>query len=186
MSYLDTLLERNQKFATDHSSTGAVSPKLPQAMPTVKAIVIGCADMRVEPAEVLGLQLGEAVVIRNIGGRVTPGLLQQLGLLGRIGQVAGEAPGGGGEFHLIVLQHSDCGITRLVNDPAMLAPYFGISESDVKAKSILDPHAAVSMDVAALRGVSALPADWLLSGLVYNVTTGLAEVVAPPAPIRQA
>ena len=66
-------------------------PSLPRAMPDVKAIIIGCADMRVDPAHVLGIKPGEAVVIRNIGGRITPGLLEELGMLGRIGQVAGEA-----------------------------------------------------------------------------------------------
>jgi len=45
--------------------------------------------MRVDPAHVLGIKPGEAVVMRNIGGRITPGLLEQLGLLGRIGEVAG-------------------------------------------------------------------------------------------------
>jgi hypothetical protein len=78
-------------------------------------------SMRVDPAHVLGIKPGEAVVMRNIGGRITPGLLEQLGLLGRIGEVAGAIPGGGGEFNLIVLQHTDCGITRLVDDPAMLS-----------------------------------------------------------------
>jgi hypothetical protein len=36
--------------------------------------------------------------MRNVGGRITPGLLEQLGRLGRIGEVAGEIPGGGGSF----------------------------------------------------------------------------------------
>jgi carbonic anhydrase len=49
--------------------------------------------------------------MRKIGGRITLGLLLQVGLLGRIGEVAGEIPGGGGEFHFIVLQHTDCGIS---------------------------------------------------------------------------
>ena len=47
-------------------------------------------------------------------------------MLGRVGQVTGKVPGGGGEFHLIVLHHTDCGITRLAGDPAMLAHYFQI------------------------------------------------------------
>ena len=55
----------------------------------LESAMIGCADMRVDPANVFGLQPGEAVVMRNIGGRVTPGLLEQMSLLGRIGQVAG-------------------------------------------------------------------------------------------------
>ena len=81
-------------------------PSLPQSLQTLKAVVIGCADMRVVPGQVLGIEPGEAVVLRNIGGRVTPGLLEEFGLLGRIGEVAVTTPGGGGEFHLIVLHHT--------------------------------------------------------------------------------
>jgi carbonic anhydrase len=155
-------------------------------MPKVRAIIIGCADMRVDPAHVLGTKPGEAVVLRNIGGRITPALLEQLGLLGRIGQVAGEIPGGGGEFHIIVLHHTDCGITRLVGDPAMLTHYFQIQEGELRKKAVTDPRAAVAVDVAALRAVPALPAAWLVSGLVYDVATGLVEIIVPPAPIRTA
>src|SRR6202046_2751185 len=109
MNSLDSMLERNKDFAAQQSAAGTLMPSLPKAMPNLKAIIIGCADMRVDPAHVLGIKPGEAVVIRNIGGRITPGLLEELGLLGRIGQVSGEAPGGGREFHLIILQHIDCG-----------------------------------------------------------------------------
>jgi carbonic anhydrase len=156
-------------------------PSLPCALPNVKAVIIGCADMRVDPARVLGIKPGEAVVIRNIGGRITPDLLEQLGLLGRIGQVAGEIPGGGGEFHLIVLQHTDCGITRLVCDPGLLTSYFQIKEGELGDKSVSDPREATAVDVAALRAVPALPANWLISGLVYDVATGLVNVVVPPS-----
>jgi carbonic anhydrase len=185
MSHLDDMLARNKNFAMEQAHAGTLPPSLPEALPDVKALVIGCADMRVDPAYILGLHPGEAVVVRNIGGRITPGLLEQLGLLGRIGQVAGEAPGGGGEFHLIVLQHTDCGITRLVGDPDLLTHYFQISEADLRAKAIKDPRAAVAVDVAILRTVLGLPGDWVLSGLVYDVATGLVEVVVPPAPIRK-
>jgi len=140
--------------------------------------------MRVDPADLFEIKPGEAVVIRNIGGRVTPGLLEELGMLGRIGQMAGESPGGGGEFHIIVLQHTDCGITRLADDPALLTDYFQVPEGELTAKSVLNPRAAVAGDVAALKAVPALPAAWLISGLVYDVKTGLVEIVVPPAPIR--
>ena len=173
MNNLDSMLERNKIFAAKQSAAGALMPSLPKALPNVNAIIIGCADMRVDPADVLGLKPGEAVVMRNIGGRITPELLQQLGLLGRIGQVAGEIPGGGGEFHLVVLQHTDCGITRLAGDPAMLADYFHVEEGELKAKTVTDPRGAVAGDVASLRAIPALPGDWLVSGLVYDVATGL-------------
>jgi carbonic anhydrase len=148
----------------------------------VKEIIIGCADMRVDPADVLWIRPGEAVVIRNIGGRITPGLLEQLGLLGRIGEVAGKIPGGGGEFHIIVLHHTDCGITRLVGDPALLMHYFQIQEGELKTKAVKDPRPAVTGDVASLRAIPALPGRWLISGLVYDVATGLVEINVPPAP----
>ena len=186
MNSLDSMLERNKDFAAQQSAEGALMPSLPRALPNVKAIIIGCADMRVDPAHVLGIQPGEAVVMRNIGGRITPGLLEQLRLLGRIGEIAGEIPGGGGEFHIIVLHHTDCGITRLVGDPAMLVHYFQIQEGELKKEVVTDPRAAVTVDVASLRAIPALPAEWLISGLVYDVATGLVEVVVPPATIRTA
>jgi carbonic anhydrase len=179
MSNLDLMLKRNEESASP-------MPSLPQSLQTLKAVIIGCADMRVDPAYVLGIEPGEAVVLRNIGGRVTPGLLEEFALLGRIGQVAETIPGGGREFHLIVLHHTDCGSTRLVGDPAMLAHYFQIPEREVAAKSVPDPRKSVAVDVAALRAVPALPGEWDISGLVYDVGTGLVEVVVPAAPIRAA
>ena len=182
MNTLEMLLARNKDIATEDFATGKLQPSLPDALPLVKAIVISCADMRVDPAHVLGLQPGEAVVMRNIGGRVTPGLLAQLGMLGQIGQVAGKIPGGGREFNVIVLQHTDCGITRLAGEPAMLGQYFQLDPSELDLEALCDPRAAVAVDVAVLRRVPGLPGDWLLSGLVYNVQTGIVEVVVPAQP----
>ena len=191
MNNLERMLQRNKEFAAEQSAAGTLMPWLPRAMPNVKAVIIGCADMRVDPAQLFGLEPGEAVVLRNIGGRITPGLLEELGMLGRIGEVAGEVPGGGGEFHLIVLQHTDCGITRLAGETAMLAHYFHIEEGQMqkgalKAKAVTDPRAAVAADVAALRAIPALPGAWIISGLVYDVATGLVEIVVAPAAIRAA
>jgi carbonic anhydrase len=182
MTTLDSMLKRNKDFAAGQS---AAREPMPRALPNVKAIIIGCADMRVDPAHVLGIQPGEAVVLRNIGGRITPGLLEQVGMLGRIGEVVGAKPNGGGELHLIVLQHTNCGITYLAGETAMLAHFFQTPEPELKAKAVADPRAAVAADVAFLRTIPALPGEWLVSGLVYDVETGLVDVVVPPAQIRQ-
>jgi carbonic anhydrase len=183
MNYIDTLLARNEDFARAQAAAGTLMPSLPEQLPHVKAVIIGCADMRVDPAQLLGLEPGEAVVMRNIGGRVTPGLLQQLGLLGRIGEVA-EAIPGGGEFHIIVLHHTDCGITRLTGNPDMLAGYFQVPVAELVEKAVTDPEAAVATDVAVLRAVPALPPQWLISGQVYDVATGSLRVIIPAAPLR--
>ena len=63
MGTLDSLLERNKDFAARQSATGTRMPSLPRALPNVRAIIIGCADMRVDPAHVLGIKPGEAVVM---------------------------------------------------------------------------------------------------------------------------
>jgi carbonic anhydrase len=184
MTTFDTLMQRNKDFAAQQSAANLLMPSLPDALPHVKALIIGCADMRVDPAHVLGIKPGEAVVMSNIGGRITPRTLQMIGLLGRISQVAKAKPGGGGEFHLIVLHHTDCGITRLAGDPDMLTGYFEISKEELAAKAVTDPQAAVAADVAMLRTIPTLPGEWLVSGLVYNVATGLIDIVVPPAPLR--
>ena len=176
MTTLDTLVKRNQDFASHQ-----FQKDLP-LMPTLRAMIIGCVDPRVDPAHLLGLGLGEAVVIRNVGGRITPGTLQTIGILGKIAQSEGGNPAG--SFHLIVLQHTQCGIARLEGNPDLLASYFGIGQEGLKAKEVTDPHAAVAVDVAALKANPTLPGSWLVSGLVYDVTTGVVEVVVPPAPLR--
>ena len=83
----DELVRRNAAFA----ATGAFAG-LP--FPTSDTLqVLGCVDSRVDPSDVLGLKLGEGVVMRNIGGRITPATLRSWALLGRLGQ--GQPPGAG-------------------------------------------------------------------------------------------
>ncbi len=174
MTTLDTLIERNQDFAAHHFLKDL------SMMPRLRTMIIGCVDPRVDPAHVLGLGLGEAIVIRNVGGRVTPATLETLGMLGGIAQREGGPPTG---FHLVVLHHTQCGIAHLEGHPDLLASYFGIGKESLLAKAITDPRAAVAVDVAALKAIPALPANWLVSGLVYDVATGQVEVVVPPAPL---
>jgi carbonic anhydrase len=176
MTTLDTLTERNHDFAAHQFAAG-----LP-LMPTLRTLIISCADPRVDPAHVLGLEPGEAIVLRNAGGRVTPATLQMIALLGAIARAEGLNPGSG--FTLIVLHHTDCGLTRLAGKPDLLAGYFGVSPADMEAKAVTDPRAAVASDVAVLKATTGLPGNWLVAGLVYDVTTGLVEVVVAPELLR--
>ena len=173
---IDTLIARNDDFAAQRFQGGL------SLLPSLKAIVVGCADPRVDPALVLGLDLGEAAIIRNIGGRITPATLQTMAMLGLIPQVEGVTISGG--FHLIVLHHTDCGITRLVGFPDLLAQHFGVARDDLGAKAVTDPYAAVKVDVAALQANPNLRGDFIVSGLVYDVATGRVEIVVAPTPLR--
>src|SRR5436309_4614346 len=153
-------------------------------MPALRTMVIGCVDPRVDPAQVLGLTDGDALVIRNIGGRWTPGALQTMATLRAIAEAEGGAPGAG--WNLVVLQHTDCGITRLGSRPDLVAGTFGIDATDLPAKAVGDPRAAVAVDVAEIKSNPFLPADFIVSGLVYDVRTGLIETVVAPSRLGDA
>ena len=184
MTFVDELIARNAEFSRKTDAAGRLMPQLKAAVATTRAIIICCGDMRVDPADVLGLVLGESLLLRNIGGRVTPGVQSELQMLGKISAALGQAPGGTAEFNLIVLQHTDCGILRLQESPSTLAGFFQFEEAALAAKTVGDPRAAVVGDIAVLRSMQKLPSTWVVSGLVYDVTTGLIEVVVPAAPLR--
>lgn len=177
MSTLDLLTKRNASFAANDFPAGL------RMMPRLRAMIIGCADPRVDPAQVLGLDLGDAAIIRNVGGRVTPGTLQNMALLRMLAPQEGPEPGG--EWTLIVLHHTDCGITRLVNRPEPLAAYLGVPAEALDVGNVTDPRASVASDVAALRRVPGIPAEWLVTGLVYDVETGLVDEVVPLSRLRE-
>lgn len=177
MDTIKTLNERHKRFVAHRFAPGLAM------MPKLKTMIIGCADPRVDPAEVLGLELGDAAVIRNIGGRITPATLQTMAML-RL--VAAADPGGppGPGWNLIVLHHTDCGINRLTEHPDLLAEHFGIGKGELGSKHIADPWASVATDVAALKANPFLPAQLIVSGLVYDVATGHIEQVVGPELLR--
>jgi carbonic anhydrase len=169
----DELVRRNADFAAAGAFAGLPFP----SNQTLR--VIGCVDSRVDPSHILDLKLGDAVVMRNIGGRVTPAVLRSWALLAKLGQARPSGQPGGSPPHLVVLHHTDCGIKTLADYPELLAEYFEIPVEELDAKAVRDPHAAVRIDVDIVRRT--LPAELVVSGLVYDVDTGLVEVVVPPA-----
>ncbi len=176
MTLIDDVLQRNEIFARER-----FSPKL-KIIPSTKTMIIGCVDPRVDPAPILGLEPGDAAVIRNVGGRVTPDTLETLEMLGLVAKAGGGALGAG--WNLIVLHHTDCGITRLTSAPELLASYFGVAPAALDALAITDPYASVAIDVAALKANPGIPGGFLVTGLVYDVATGRMETVVPTALLR--
>ena len=77
----------------------------------------------------------------------------------------------------MILHHTDCGITRLADYPDQLAAFFEIQADELESKAIADPYAAVRVDTAIAR--QALPPGRLVSGLVYDVATGLIQITDP-------
>jgi carbonic anhydrase len=168
MTVTDEVVARNTRFAAERFTPLSLVPSL-------RAVVITCADHRVDPAHVLGLGLGEAAIVRNAWGRITPAAMQTVAMMAAV--VAQEGESGG--FELIVLHHTDCGVARLAAHEDLLAGYFGIAVDELPAKHVTDPRAAVAADVEQLRSNPALPDDLIISGLVYDVVSGSVEIAVP-------
>jgi carbonic anhydrase len=145
-------------------------------------MIIGCVDPRVDPTHVLGLKQGEAAVIRNVGGRITPATLRTMVMLGKVGQ-AHQGSRHAGDWNLVILHHTDCGMTDLAPFPDLLAEYFEIPADELKAKAVSDPIASVHVDVEVIQQ-QVRGGAFLVSGLVYDVSTGLVETVVAPTPLR--
>jgi len=177
MDFLETLLQRNAEFAENDFSADL------KIIPSRKTMILGCVDPRVDPMDVLKLAPGEAAIIRNVGGRVNPSLLETMAILRTVSQVGGNEVGEG--WNLIVLHHTQCGISGCYHHaPQLLAKHMGVEEHELAALEIDDPYQSVQVDVAALKANPKLPGGFMVSGLVYDVATGRIDTVVPPALLR--
>jgi carbonic anhydrase len=162
------LLERNEQFARTYTPV-ALGP------PAAQLLVVTCLDHRVDPAIVLGLQLGDAPVIRNAGGRVTPAVIDDIAYLAYLaeqlfgGQVAADRL-----FEVAVVHHTQCG-TGFLADPGFrqqAAEATGISAATLEASAVADPQTTVKADVERLLTSPLLSPKVSVSGHVYDLTTG--------------
>src|ERR1700735_852202 len=165
---IETALGRNRAFAAAGGHQGAV------VFPNLRLFVITCLDPRVDPAHFLGLGLGDAMVIRNVGGRVTPEVINDVAF---IGQLAENVLPDGPLFEVAVIHHTQCGSGVLADDSfrRSYAERIGADQSTLREHAVLDPAATVTRDVERLRSARAISARVTVSGHVYDVVTGLVE-----------
>jgi len=169
---IDPALERNRAFAAAGGHEGAV------VFPNLRLFVITCLDPRVDPAHFLGLGLGDAMVVRNVGGRVTREVINDVAYIGQITEsVVPEGP----LFEVAVIHHTQCGSAALADDAfrRRYAERIGVEESTLREHAVLDPSATVARDVGRLRSAPAISPRVIVSGHVYDVLTGLVETVMP-------
>ena len=140
--------------------------------------MITCLDPRTDPAHFLGLHLSDAMVVRNVGGRVTPEVINDIAFIGQITEtVLPDGP----LFEVAVIHHTQCGTGALADDTfrRRYAERIGADETSLREHAVLDPAATVSRDVERLRSARAISPRITVSGHVYDVVTGLVETVLP-------
>src|SRR5256885_6511500 len=99
MTQLSRLLAANKGYA-------AARAKIADARPSRHLAVVTCMDARIDVFAVLGLHLGEALVIRNAGGRVTDDVLRSLALSCHVL----------GVDTVVVMQHTKCGLAGVTDE----------------------------------------------------------------------
>ncbi|HEX4218383.1 MAG TPA: carbonic anhydrase [Acidimicrobiales bacterium] len=133
--------------------------------------LVTCIDSRIEPLTMLGLRPGEAKILRNAGGRVTPDVLRSLVL----------ATTFLGVTHVAVMHHTDCALAR--GGEAEIAS--GLSEKQAahaKGWDFLtmdDPDTALADDVHVVRTCEVLPDGVRVEGWRYDVRTGVVDRIIP-------
>ncbi len=169
---IDPALERNRAFAGADGHQGAVM------FPKLRLFVITCLDPRVDPAHFLGLGLSDAIVVRNVGGRATPEVINDIAF---ISQLAEGAIPDGPLFEVAVIHHTQCGAAALADDAfrRRYAERIGTDESTLREQAVLDPVATVKTDVERIRSAPPISSRVTVSGHVYDVATGLVRTVIP-------
>ena len=172
MSTTPELLTRNQKFASDFAA--ADMPILPK----LRTVIVTCVDARVDPAHVLGLELGDAVVMRNNGGRVTREVIEEIATLAfMVAKIDGDTPG---SFEVVLMQHTQCGAERFA-DPAFQSAIKGHLGIDVSEVAITNHEKDLKRDIQRLRDAEEIPRYVVVSGFIYDVHDGLVRQIVAPA-----
>lgn len=174
MSETTTLLDRNRTFAgTFEAGNLPIVPKM-------RTVVLACADARVDPVHIFGLELGDAVIIRNNGGRVTPAVIEEIATLAfMVAMMDGETPG---RFELVLVQHTQCGAERFA-DPEFQKSLKAKVGVDVSAVAITDHELSLQDDVESLRNAPEIPNYVVVSGYIYDVQNGQVREIISPAPL---
>jgi carbonic anhydrase len=158
---LEALLEANRAAATPIAGM--------PANPRRRLAILTCMDARIEPLSSLGLQLGEAHVIRNAGARVTPDVLRSLALSQHVL----------GTDAVLVLGHTRCGLHGATDEDLAEAVRRGGGDPEGLRFLPFDAvEEGVRESVASLAGAPALRPDTQVWGAVYDVDSGRVSEVA--------
>lgn len=150
MPEIRRLIAANEGYAA--ARAGVADPR-----PNRQLAIVTCMDARIDVFAALGLHLGEALVLRNAGGRVTDDVLRSLALGTHVL----------GVDTVVVMQHTKCGIAGRSD-----AELQEITGADLGFLPIMDHAAALRDDLDRILGASFLDPVRVVAGFVYDVESG--------------
>ncbi len=158
MSVTDEVLRANQEFTQSFDRGDLPGP------PARKLAVVTCMDARLHPEKFLGLNIGDAHVIRNAGGRVSDDALRSLIISSHLL----------GTNEYIVIHHTDCGMLTSTNGDlrAKLAQETGADASNIDFLPFSNLEESVREDIRRIKESPFIPQSIPVRGFVYDVRTG--------------
>jgi carbonic anhydrase len=168
MSRVDVI---DQLLANNRTRSSGLKARHLDLRPTLRLTIVTCMDSRLDVFAALGLEDGQAHILRNAGGVVTDDVVRSLAISQRLLRTE----------QVMVIHHTDCGMEKITDDgfraelqaDTGMAPSFAI-------ESFTNVEADVRQSVARLRHSSFLPHRDRIRGFVYDVDThGLSEIACP-------
>jgi carbonic anhydrase len=164
MSVTDELIRNNENYARSFKKGDLAMP------PSRRVAVLACMDARLDTHKILGLEEGEAHVIRNAGGVATDDAIRSLVISQRLL----------GTQEIILIHHTDCGMLTFKDDDVK-----GKIETEVGIRpafaleAFASPEGDVKQSIARIQASPFIPNKSSVRGFVYDVKTGrLNEVKA--------
>ena len=162
MSVTDELLANNRRYADGFTG--------PLPMPPAKGVaVVACMDARLNVYAMLGLEEGQAHVIRNAGGVITDDEIRSLAISQRLL----------GTREIILIHHTDCGMLTFTDDDfkAAIQADTGIKPA-WSAEAFSDLDTDVRQSIARIKASPFIPQKDSVRGFVFDVATGKLSEVA--------
>jgi carbonic anhydrase len=167
MRVLEEILAANERWADSFALSKLAIP------PKRRLAVVACMDARLAVEKALGLEPGDAHIIRNAGGIVTEDALRSLILSHYLT----------GTRDFVIVNHTDCGMLTFRDDEMRrrLERETGAQAETPEAfHSFTDLDENVAAQMAKLRSHPWIPRSVGVHGFIYNVSTGRLRQVAAP------
>lgn len=161
MTVTDEFVEANKAYQQDFNG--------PLPLPPARKIaVVACMDARLDPAKILGINEGDAHVIRNAGGVVTEDALRSLAISQRLL----------GTEEIVLVHHTDCGMVTFTDDGFRqdIEKDTGIRPT-WSAEAFPDAAADVTNGINRIKANPFIPIKANIRGFVFDVATGAIDEV---------
>lgn len=154
----DDLLDANRRYRATFTDPG-VSGRAAKGL-----AIVTCIDSRIDPLAVLGLQVGDAKIIRNAGARITDDALRSLVIAVNLLNVS----------RVALLHHTNCAMAGVSDDDLRdrIASVSGGDATGFEPLTMSDQRAAAAGDIARLRASRLVPESLEVGAFLFDVHTG--------------